>query len=96
MNDDTIKAFTDYVTAHPEKFEEATLAIDAIIDSGVKEYEEALVRIQQEVINDPHPVADPQQTVRDRATEEKARIIEKTNKLIAEYQQKFESELGSI
>jgi hypothetical protein len=93
MNDDQKKAFTDYLTEHPEKFEEATLAMDNIIDLGIKEYEEALVRIQQEVLDDPNPITNPEQAVRDKATEKKIRIIEKTNLLVSEYQEKLNSDL---
>lgn len=60
------QAIKDYVAQNPEAFEKAAVDIDSIIDEAVKQYDSAVEKIKNEIINDPNPIENPEQVMLER------------------------------
>lgn len=79
MNISTItQAIKDYVAQNPEAFEKAAVDIDTIIDEAVKQYDTAVEKIKNEIINDPNPIENPEQAMLERIKELEAQITATT------------------
>ncbi len=72
---------TEYAAEHPELFESTIFHIDSLIGEAVAEYDKLSEQIKNDIINDPNPIADPQQEMRTRMkqaqTETYDRFLEK-------------------
>lgn len=81
---------TEYVTAHPEAFEQAALDVDALVNAATAAYDEAMKTIQHDVIHDPNPIENPEEEIRTRLAKKQEEIHADLVKKLEEYIQKFE------
>lgn len=72
------EAIKEYIAQNPEAFEKAAVDIDTIIDEAVKQYDTAVEKIKNEIINDPNPIENPEQAMLERIKELETQIAAAT------------------
>ena len=71
MNQELLQALHDYVKEHPESFERVAIDIDSLINEFMESYDGEIEKIKHDIINDPKPIANPEQEMLTRIEQAK-------------------------